>query len=186
VLRTLDNVNNGVPTLVGGHPTSQILLLFNNGTPKSQKAGELNIQVAEAVSGVQSGKYKSSYKASKALGLSKETVARRVKGGLSRAKARQTQQLLTQTQEETLLKWIKCLAASGYAPSHRILREVADEIRTERCSPSLSNTPLPAGSDVFAINSALHILGPVKACSQPMKQTYIIFGQGVSSSLQLV
>jgi hypothetical protein len=60
-------------------------------------------------------------------------MARRVKGGLSRTKARQTQQLLTQTQEETLLKWIKCLTASGYAPSHRILREAADEIRTERC-----------------------------------------------------
>jgi hypothetical protein len=69
-------------------------------------------------------------------------AVRRVKGGLSRTKARQTQQLLTQTQEETLLKWIKCLTASVYAPSHRILREVADEIHTERCSPSLSNTPL--------------------------------------------
>ena len=37
---------------------------------KSLKAEELDIQLAEAVSGVQSGKYKSSYEVAKALGLS--------------------------------------------------------------------------------------------------------------------
>ena len=54
-------------------------------------------------------------------------------GGLTRAKARQQQQLLLKSQEETLLKWIKVLTISGYAPSHRILREVAEDIRADRC-----------------------------------------------------
>jgi DNA-binding NarL/FixJ family response regulator len=66
---------------------------------KSQKAQELDIQVAEAVLGVQSGKYKSSYEAAKVLGLCEKTVRRRVLGGLTRTQARQQQQLLSIAQE---------------------------------------------------------------------------------------
>ncbi|KFY08362.1 hypothetical protein V491_08449, partial [Pseudogymnoascus sp. VKM F-3775] len=29
--------------------------------------------------------------------------------------------------------WIKGLTASGYTPSHRILREVAEEVRSNKC-----------------------------------------------------
>jgi hypothetical protein len=50
-----------------------------------------------------------------------------------RKEARQQQQLLTKNQEQILLKWIKELTASGYAPSYRILREVADEVRSNKC-----------------------------------------------------
>ncbi|KFY97431.1 hypothetical protein V500_02065 [Pseudogymnoascus sp. VKM F-4518 (FW-2643)] len=63
---------------------------------KSVKAQELEIQLAEAVLGVQTRKYKSSYEASKAIGISKDTINQRVKGGLSCTEARQ-QQLLTGT-----------------------------------------------------------------------------------------
>jgi hypothetical protein len=84
---------------------------------KSLKAQEFKIQIAEAVPGIQSGKYKSSYAAAKALGLQKETVVQRVNGGLTRSQALK-QQLLSATQEKTVLKWIKELTISGYAPSH--------------------------------------------------------------------
>jgi Tc5 transposase DNA-binding domain len=100
---------------------------------KSQKAQELDIQVTEAVLGVQSGKYKSAYAAAKALGLCKDTVLKRVKGGLTRQEAHQRQQLLSAAQEKTLLKWINGLTISGYAPTHCLLREIADEIRTNQC-----------------------------------------------------
>ena len=60
-------------------------------------------------------------------------MRKRVNGGLTRVEARQQQQLLSKSQEDTLLKWIKTLTNSGYAPSHQILREVADEIRVNRC-----------------------------------------------------
>ena len=84
----------------------------------SQKAREREALIAEAVLGVQLGTYKSCYEAAKALGLSRNTVTQRVNGGLSRVDARQQQQLLSKSQEETLLKWIKVLTISGYAPSH--------------------------------------------------------------------
>ena len=54
---------------------------------KSVPATQLDIQVSEAVLGVQSGKYKSAYKAAKQLGLPKSTVTRYVNGGLLRSQA---------------------------------------------------------------------------------------------------
>ena len=51
---------------------------------KSAKAAEIASLLKEAVLGVQTRKYKSSYEAAKQLGLCKETVTRRVNGGLTR------------------------------------------------------------------------------------------------------
>jgi hypothetical protein len=109
---------------------------------RSQNAAVLNTLLDEAVHGVQSGKYKSSYKAAKELGLNKETVLRRVNGGLSRSQARQQQQKLSYTEEKVLLKWIKELTISGYSPGHRLLKEIAEEIRTRR-TYNLDDASLP-------------------------------------------
>jgi transposase len=101
---------------------------------KSRKSEELEALLAEAILGIQNKKYKSSYEAAKALGLSCNTVSKRVSQQRpSRQEARQKQQLLSKNQEATLLKWIKELTTSGYAPSHRILHEVAEEVRSNRC-----------------------------------------------------
>jgi hypothetical protein len=97
------------------------------------KAQELNNLLAEAVIGIKSRLYKSSYAAAKALGLWTYTVQTRLNGGHTRKEARQKQQLLSKNQEQTLLKWIKELTTSGYAPSHRILREVVDEVWLNKC-----------------------------------------------------
>jgi hypothetical protein len=99
---------------------------------KSLDASQLDTQVGKAVQGVQSGKYKSSYEAAKQLGLPRNTVTRRVNGGLSRSQARQRQQKLSYAEEKVLLKWIKELTISGYSPGHRLLKEIAEEIRTKR------------------------------------------------------
>ena len=55
---------------------------------KSQTAAEIDALVNEAVLGVQSRLYKSLYKAAKKLGVSKDTMMRRVNGGLSRSQVR--------------------------------------------------------------------------------------------------
>jgi len=99
---------------------------------KSLAATALDTRLEEAVLGVQTGKYKSSYEAGKILRLSKETIARRVNRGSSRSQARQQQQKLSYLEEKVLLKWIKELTISGYSPGHRLLKEIAEEIRTKR------------------------------------------------------
>ncbi|PQM43956.1 hypothetical protein VE01_10852 [Pseudogymnoascus verrucosus] len=101
---------------------------------RSIKAQERNLRLSEAVLGVQTGKYKSSNAAAIALGLWPDTVRKRVSGVQRvQAEAQLPNQLLSKNQEIVLLKWIKELTASGYAPSHRILREVADEVRSNKC-----------------------------------------------------
>ncbi|KFY11349.1 hypothetical protein V491_07247 [Pseudogymnoascus sp. VKM F-3775] len=95
---------------------------------KSLRTTDYDIQLTKAVLGVQSGKYKSSYDAAKQLGLPRNSVTRRVNGGLSRTQARQQQQKLSYAEEKVLLKWIKDLTVSGYSPGHRLLKEVAEEI----------------------------------------------------------
>ncbi|KAK6599313.1 transposase [Botrytis cinerea] len=114
---------------------------------KSLKVQEMESRLAEAVLGVQNGKYKSSYEAAKELGLSKDTVTRRVKGGSSRSEARQSQQKLSVVQENVLLKWIKQLTISGYSPGHQLLKELAEELRSKRTynldCPSFDSLELP-------------------------------------------
>jgi hypothetical protein len=122
---------------------------------KSQSFAEYNTLVEQAIQGVYSGLYKSSYEAAKQLGLNKETVLRRVNGGLTRSQARQQQQKLSYAQEKVLLKWIKELTISGYSPGHRLLKEMAEEIRTKRVynlddtppSPSIPRPQFPLGHE---------------------------------------
>jgi hypothetical protein len=99
---------------------------------RSQKAVELENKITEALAGIRSGRFKSAYAAGKALGIRPDTVNRRVQGGNSRQEARQKQQLLTTAQQRTLLKWIKQLTISGYAPTHQLLREIAEEVRVNK------------------------------------------------------
>jgi transposase len=114
---------------------------------KSLTAAESNTLVDQAVLGVQSGLYKSSYEAARVLQLSVSTITRRVNGGLSRSQARQQQQKLSYEQENVLFKWIKQLTISSYSPGHRLLKEIAEELRTKRTynldDASLSSLELP-------------------------------------------
>jgi hypothetical protein len=100
---------------------------------RSLKAQERDNLLSKAVAGVKSGLYKSANDAAKALHLRPDTVLDSIKGRATCREARYKQQILSKNQEETLLKWIKGLAASGYAPSQRILREVAEEVRSNKC-----------------------------------------------------
>jgi hypothetical protein len=114
---------------------------------KSLSTADLETRISQALTGVQSGKYKSLYEAANDLYLTLSTLTRRVNGGLSRSQARQQQQKLSYAQENVLLKWIKELTISGYSPGHRLLKEIAEELRTKRTydldDASLDSLKLP-------------------------------------------
>jgi hypothetical protein len=114
---------------------------------KSLVTADLESRITQALSGVQSSQYRSLYHAAQVLNLPRSTLTRRVNGGLSRSQARHQQQKLSYEQEKVLLKWIKELTISGYSPGHRLLKEIAEELRTKRTydldDASLESLQLP-------------------------------------------
>jgi DDE superfamily endonuclease/Tc5 transposase DNA-binding domain len=119
---------------------SQFYVKATNMPPRNLKATETDKLVLEAVDGVNSGKYKSGFEAARELGISRSTVCRRLRGNPSRSAAREKQQLLSEVQENTLVKWIKQLTIGGYPVTYALLREIANEIRSMNASPNFPNT----------------------------------------------
>ena len=68
-----------------------------------------------------------------AFNVRRRTLYDRVNGNRKpRNKAHESDQLLTEAEEKELVRWITRLTATGYAPRHATLREMAEEIRKRR------------------------------------------------------
>ena len=101
---------------------------------RSEKAVVNEIKIQAAFDGVSSGKYRSLSDAAKQLGLSSTTLYERNKGRPSRQESHEEQQNLTRYEEDALARWVSQLTATGHAPRHPFLREMAEEIRRQRVS----------------------------------------------------
>ena len=99
---------------------------------KSLQAEKIETLITEALEGIKSNKYNSASEAARHLEISKTTLYRRLKGNPSRQTARIKQQLLTQVEENTLLKYIQQLTRGGYPITYALLRELAREVKTRR------------------------------------------------------
>jgi hypothetical protein len=69
-------------------------------------------------------------------GVSRDTLARRARGGLSHAQAHQTSLLLSSEQEELLVRWILDLERAGHPPNHTQIREFVALICRASGSPT--------------------------------------------------
>jgi hypothetical protein len=103
---------------------------------KNGKAAERERQVQIALAGLQDGTYTSIDQAVTALGVSKTTLHRRVKGGKSRSEAQEWRQNLTKQEEKALARWISTSAATGNPVRHPFIREVAEKLRETRIASS--------------------------------------------------
>ena len=99
---------------------------------RSVRAAQNEQKLEAAVTGVSKGKFKTAYKAAEALGVSKSKLYRRKSGGLTRAQAREAQQILSRSEEKALIVWLTMMAATGNQVSHSFVREMAEEIRQKR------------------------------------------------------
>ena len=92
----------------------------------------LNEKVKRALRGLASKRWKTPYAAVKALGMSRETLKRRINRIKLCAEAREIQQKLTKAEEKVVGKWITHLTATGHPARHQFIREMAEEIRARR------------------------------------------------------
>ena len=113
--------------------------------PLNQKAAESEEKVLKALIGLESGLYKTVYRASKDTGAPESTISRRLNGGKTRADARESQQLLSKAQEKALVGWITDLTATGHPARHDFIKDMAEEIRKQSKINDNARTPLPVG-----------------------------------------
>ena len=102
------------------------------GHSRSEKHAEREALVLKALDGIANGKWSSATQAASALGISKDTVSRRLSGGKSVAESRENSQLLTIPEEKALVEWITRLTMTGHPATHAFIREMAEEIRRKR------------------------------------------------------
>ena len=113
---------------------------------KNGKVTERERQVQIALAGLRDGTYMSVDQAVAALGVSKTTLYRRVKGGKSRGEAQEWRQALTKQEEKALAKWISMSSATGNPVRHPFIHEMAEKLRETRVA-STSEFTLPLGPD---------------------------------------
>ena len=95
----------------------------------ADKANDREAQVRKALADIQSGKYKGTRSAARAYSLSDSTLRYRMAGRNSRASARQSQQILSETEENTLVRWITRLTCTGFPASPSLVVQMAEKIR---------------------------------------------------------
>jgi len=108
--------------------------------PRSAKEAETERNIQLALAGLKDGTYSSIGDAHKELGVSTSTLDRRVKGGKSRAEAKENQQLLTISEEEVLAAWISRATATGNPVQHSFIREMAEQLRKPRIIAKIAFT----------------------------------------------
>ena len=69
---------------------------------RSAKTAEIEDRITKAIDAIKKKEVKSAYAAEKRFGVSRSTLSRRLKGGLSVAEGRESQQLFSIAEENTL------------------------------------------------------------------------------------
>jgi len=99
---------------------------------RSLKVTERDTKVEQAIAALSRGEFANVNQAARHFKLHYTTLKRRLEGGKSIAESREASQLLTIPEEHAVVRWIRRLAASGYHVTHRLIQEIAEEIRQRR------------------------------------------------------
>ena len=90
-------------------------------------------QVDKAVEALKQGKIHGVINAAHYYGVAPSTLKHRLHGWSSFRKARESQQVLTATEEEALVQWCKTLVKWGLPASYKFLKEMAEFVCSKRC-----------------------------------------------------
>ena len=95
----------------------------------NEKAAEHEEAMRNTITRIRDKTYATIYEAANALGVSKSSLTRRLKGRLSRREAKEKQQLLTKEEEKALANWISISTTTGNPVQHSFIHEMADKLR---------------------------------------------------------
>ena len=100
--------------------------------PKSQKRAEADKRIEKALNEPSRGQFQSICEAAWANDVPHNTLLRRVDDGKSTAESSEPQQILTIPDENALAECITRLAIVEHPPKHAFIRELVEEIRSNR------------------------------------------------------
>jgi hypothetical protein len=96
-------------------------------------------RIQNAITEFKEGRFKSIRVCADTWQVSKSTVAYRMSGRNSRARSHEYRQILSSTEEKTLVRWLTRLTSAGFPASPALAIEMAEEIRRLRFR--LTSTP---------------------------------------------
>ena len=94
----------------------------------ADKANDRETQVRKALADIQSGKYKSTKSAARAYSLSDNMLHYRMASRNSCASAQQSQQILSETEENILVQWITRFTCAGFPTSPSLVMQMAEKV----------------------------------------------------------
>ena len=98
--------------------------------PKQSEDKEIRMQAA--IQDFQDRKYKSSRDAARAYNISDSTLRNRMAGRTTRVNSHGLQQILSNAEEKTLVRWITRLTCAGFPASPSLMIQMTEEVRRER------------------------------------------------------
>ena len=89
-------------------------------------------RMEQAIDALKTKKYRSIRKAAIDFNIKRTTLNNRFNGRKSRRESHESLQNLSPAEEEELGRWISKLTATGFSPSHSLVREMSEAIRNRR------------------------------------------------------
>ena len=110
--------------------------------PRKPKPGTLEKEerMLKAIAALKAKRFKDAKEAAEHFNVPPSTLRHRVNGRVSRQEGRAGLQKLSPSQEEELVRWIRRLTITGFSPQHRLVREMAEAIRSRSSAVTDAST----------------------------------------------
>ncbi|KFZ20041.1 hypothetical protein V501_00335 [Pseudogymnoascus sp. VKM F-4519 (FW-2642)] len=103
---------------------------------------QIEEKIQLAIIAIETQEFKSLRDAAAHFEVSKTTLSYRMTRRKTRTAAHETEQLLSNAQENTLARWITRLTATGFPATPLLIKQMAEEIRMQRVILASSQTTL--------------------------------------------
>ncbi|RAL61776.1 hypothetical protein DID88_002839 [Monilinia fructigena] len=110
---------------------------------------QIEEKIQNAIIALQLKEFKSIRKAAEYFEVPKSTLIARVAGRKSRTQSHEMAQILSNAEENTLVRWISRLTITGFPATPMLVKEMADEIRLRRVQ--VASSRIPTSTEILPI-----------------------------------
>ncbi|RAL60126.1 hypothetical protein DID88_000751 [Monilinia fructigena] len=110
---------------------------------------QIEEKIQNAIIALQLKEFKSIRKAAEYFEVPKSTLIARVAGRKSRTQSHEMAQILSNAEENTLVRWVSRLTITGFPATPMLVKEMADEIRLRRVQ--VASSRIPTSTEILPI-----------------------------------